>query len=81
MQATRAVRQNTSCTLDTAIVKENVGLLFDIPLLTLGNGKLQVEADTPIMLPLTNEAARSKFGNTMTFQQFFYLPDIANDAS
>jgi hypothetical protein len=77
MAATRAVRENESCTLDVAIVKSNIGMLFDLPLITLGNGRLSVEADSPVMLPLDTMAAESRFKTTLTFTQFGYLPTIA----
>lgn len=79
MDATRAVRNNTSCTLDVAIVKDGIGMVFDLPLITLGNGRLSVEADTPVMLPLDTMAAESRFKTTMTFTQFPYLPAIASN--
>ena len=77
MAATRAVRENTSCTLDVGIVKGNIGMIFDLPLITLGNGRLAVEADSPVMLPLDTMAAESRFKTTLTFTQFAYLPAIA----
>jgi hypothetical protein len=51
--------------------------LFDIPLLTLGNGRLNVEQDKSIMLPLDTTAAQGKFGTTLMFQSFAYLPSSA----
>lgn len=79
MGATRAVRNNTSCTIDAAIVKENIGMVFDLPLITLGNGRLSVEADTPVMLPVDTMASESRFKTTMTFTQFGYLPQAARN--
>lgn len=73
----RAVRDNEDITLDIIMVKNNAGMLFDIPLLSLGNGRLAVEQDQPITLPLETSAAESKFGHTLLFQSFSYLPTIA----
>lgn len=75
--ATRAVRDNADVTLDVVMVKKNKGLLFDIPLLTLGDGRATVEQDAPISLPLESMAAESAFGNTLTYMSFPYLPTIA----
>lgn len=77
IKAVRAVRENADITLDAALVKNNEGMVFDIPLLSLGDGRLSVEQDQPITLPLENNAAESKFGHTLLFNNFAYLPDIA----
>lgn len=73
----QAVRNNASITLDAVMVKSNKGFLFDIPLLTLGDGRLTVEQDKPIMIPLENMAAESAFGYTLLLQTFAYLPTAA----
>lgn len=75
--AVQAVRNNADITLDFIIVKNNTGLLYDIPLLALGNGRLSVEQDQPITLPLDTSAAESKFGHTLLIQFFPYLPNSA----
>jgi len=52
--------------------------LFDIPYMTLGDGKKSVEKDNPIKLPLTMEAAADKtFNYTAKLVNFKYLPQIA----
>lgn len=75
--AVQAVRNNEAVTLDVIMVKNNVGLLFDVPLLSLGNGRLNVEQDQAITIPLEANAAESKFGHTLLFQSFPYLPNLA----
>jgi hypothetical protein len=75
--AVQAVRNNASCTLDLIAVKNNKGILFDIPLLTLGNGRIAITKDQAVTLPLDTNGAQSVFGNTMTFQSFDYLPTVA----
>lgn len=77
IDAVRAVRNNADITLDFIMVKNNSGLLFDIPLLALGNGRLAVEQDQAITLPLDTSAAENKFGNTLMYQYFPYLPNSA----
>jgi hypothetical protein len=76
--AVQAVRNNSDCTIDIALVKENRGLLFDMPLIALGDGRLAVEQDKPITLPLETNAAESAFGHTLMFGSFYYLPTIAS---
>jgi hypothetical protein len=75
--AVRAVRNNADVTIDIAMVKNQVGIVLDIPLLSLGDGRANVEQDQPIMLPLETNAAESSFGNTLTYQHFPYLPVLA----
>ena len=75
--AVQAVRNNSDITLDIIMVKRNAALLWDIPLLSLGDGRLAVEQDQSITLPLETMAAESSFGHTLLFQTFNYLPDAA----
>lgn len=77
IDAVQAVRNNADVTLDLISVKKNTGMLWDIPLLTLGGGSVNVEQNAPIMVPLDNMAAESKFGHTLLFQSFKYLPTLA----
>lgn len=76
--AVQAVRNNADITLDIIMTKLNSGILFDMPLVALGNGRLNVQQDQSITLPLETTAAESKFGHTLLFQSFSYLPDVAN---
>lgn len=75
--AVQAVRNNSDVTLDIVIAKDNAGIVFDIPLLSLGDGRLNVEQDQPITLPLEQNAAESAFGYTMLMMNFPYLPTAA----
>ena len=76
--AVQAVRNNADVALDLAVVKANAGLVFDIPLISLGDGRLSVEQDNPITLPLSVEAAESTFGYTLQLNEFPYLPNAAD---
>jgi hypothetical protein len=75
--AVQAVRNNSDITIDFAIVKANKGLLFDMPLIALGDGRLEVEQDEAITLPLETNAAESTYGHTLFLGSFSYLPDLA----
>jgi len=77
VQAVQAVRNNANITLDIILAKANQGILWDVPLIALGDGRLNVEQDQSITLPLETNAAESAFGYTLLFQWFPYLPNIA----
>lgn len=77
VDAMKAVRDNADVTLDFALVKKNAGIVFDIPLLSLGNSRLNVEKDQAIQLPLDVAAAESSFGHTVLVSFFPYLPTLA----
>lgn len=77
MAGPRAVANNADITMDYILVKNQRGALFDLPLVALGGGQITVEPDQAIMLPLETNAAESKFGHTLLFQSFNYLPLIA----
>ncbi len=80
--ALNAVRNNSDVTLDVVIVNDNAGIVFDLPLISLSEGRANVEQDTPVTLPLTNEAASgagvvSTMNHTLLMAFFDYLPDAA----
>lgn len=76
--AVKAVRDNADVSLDFALVKNNAGLIFDIPLIALGDGRLNVTQDEPIMIPIDTNAAESAFGYTLLMNEFPYLPAAAD---
>ena len=83
VEAVQAVRNNEDVTLDFAIVKGATGQKFgtavDVPLIALGDGRLDVTQDEPITLPLTNPAAADRlFDHTLLMVFFDHLPDAAD---
>ncbi len=64
-------------------MKNNKGIVFDLPLIALGDGRLSVEIDAPITLPLTTDAATAEkidatnLNHTMLVTYFAYLPTAA----
>lgn len=80
--ATQAVRNNSDVTLDIGFARDNQGVIFDLPLIALGDGRLSVEVDQPITLPLTTDAASGQdvdenLDHTMLITYFNYLPNAA----
>lgn len=75
--AVKAVRANADVGLSIIVAAKNAGFLFDIPLLGLGGGRLNVEKDAPIMVPLEPAGAENTYGYTMLYQVFPYLPTVA----
>lgn len=78
VSAIAAVRSNSDVTLDFAIAKNNAGIVVDIPQISLGDGRLNVEQDEPITIPLTTPAAEdSNFEHTLLMVFFDFLPTTA----
>lgn len=77
VEAVRAVRNNADIGLSMIATAKNAGFLFDIPLMTPGGGRIAVEKDAPITIPLENSGAENKFGHTMLYTNFPYLPNLA----
>lgn len=76
-----AVRNNANVTVDTILARTNQAIVFDLPLVALGDASLKVALNTPITLPLTVDAgsAIDLDANTdYTFATMFfdYVPSI-----
>lgn len=78
--AVQAVRNNADVALNVITASQNVGMVFDIPLLGLGGGRVNVEKDSPIKVPLETSGAENANGYTMMFVSFPYLPSLAMPA-
>ncbi|AMW36132.1 major tail tube protein [Xanthomonas phage XAJ2] len=77
VNASRAVRNNSDAAFNVILSSQNAGMVFDIPLMGLGGGRLNVEAGSAITVPLEPSAAANKNGYTMLYNNFPYLPSIA----
>lgn len=77
--AVKAVREAAAVTMDTIAVRENFGIVIDLPLVTLSDAQITVEENTYIKLPLTMTAAESADGYIMGMYFFDGLPSAARD--
>lgn len=75
--AVQAVRANADVGLSVISAAKNVGFVYDVPLLGLGGGRLNVEKDAPITVPLEPAGAENKYGYTLMYCTFAYLPTVA----
>ncbi len=85
--AIEAVKNNDNITLDLAMVKgaagAKAGIVLDLPLITLGDGRPDVVQDTSIKLPLSMDAATAALIDAdldYTAMMVFFdtLPDAAD---
>jgi hypothetical protein len=81
--AVSSIRNNDDITLDVAMVKgaagSKSGTLVDVPLITLGDGRLSVEQDESITLPLDIPAGADRvFNHTLLWTFWDHLPDAAD---
>lgn len=75
--AAQAVRNNSNITIDAIMAKDNAGIVVDIPMAGLGNGRLNVEKDQAITIPLETLAAEGEQGYTLGVVNMPYLPTVA----
>lgn len=77
VEAVDAVRKNVDAGLTMIFGADKKGFIFDVPLVGLSGGTLQVEKDNPITIDLTANGAENKFGYTMMYCYFEKLPEVA----
>lgn len=80
VEAQRAVRNNADAGISYIFAKSNHGFIYDVPLLALGGGRLNVEKDNPITLPIESSGAENELGYTAMHVNFRYLPTLAMPA-
>lgn len=80
--ALESIKSNANATIDMAIVKGNKGIVVDMPLGTLGDGRPDVEQDNSVMIPLNFQASEASavstsYNYTLMMCFFEYLPSLA----
>lgn len=79
VESLRAIERASDVGTSVFSVFNNQGMLFDIPSITM-SGDIE-SGDEYIKIELENAAAENKYGYTLSFTRFNYLPDIANPVS
>jgi len=77
-----AIEANSNMTISAEMVRNNTGIVIDMPLIGLGGGRLAIEQDAPLKIPVDVEAATAKcidpnLDHTIMFVFYDYLPTIA----
>jgi hypothetical protein len=83
--AQEAIANNDDITVSFGLVRSNQGIIFDMPLCSLGDGKPKIATNEPITLSLDITAARSSLISattdyTLSMVFFDYLPTAAHGA-
>jgi hypothetical protein len=78
----QAVHDYADTTLDLHLFKDHSGVSLDVPLLHLGDGRVNVEKDNPIKLSLSNTAETGatvhvNLNHTLLMVFWDYLPTVA----
>lgn len=74
--AIATIRENDDVNFNAIYSKQNAAIIMDIPLIQNGGGRLTVDMDKPIMVPLKSMAAESPFGHTILFNFLPYVPTV-----
>lgn len=77
LTALQAARCNCTVGMDMIYARKNAGVVIDIPSLTVSTNGLTLEKGQSIKLPLDQAAFKSKFGFTLSYTAFHYLPNEA----
>lgn len=73
----KAIRNNADVGYNAILANDNKGFVYDVPLLGVGGGRLNVEKDGAITIPVEIMGAENPLGYTMGFTSFDYLPNVA----
>lgn len=73
----KSLKDNVDVGMQMILSRNNEGVIFDIPMMGMGSSIPSVSDGEPLMMDLTANGAKSKYGYTLSFQNFPYLPDVA----
>jgi len=72
-----SIRNNDDIGYNTIMAKDNTGVIFDVPLLSLGGGRVTVAQDEPVTIPVESSGAKNTDNYTLSLNFFAYLPNGA----
>ena len=75
-----AFSDNSDLSLNLICGQNNTGMIWDMPKLTISGGRVAVEKDSPITIPVESMACQNDWGYTLSYTQFPYLPTAAMPA-
>lgn len=78
--AVQAVRNNSDVAMNLIAAQRNAAVVFDMPLIALGGGRLSVEKDAPITIPVDTNAAECEAGYTLLASFLPYVPSVGMPA-
>ncbi len=73
----KSLKENVDVGMQMILSRNNEGIIFDIPMMGMGSSIPSVSEGEPLMMDLTANGAKSKYGYTFAYQNFKYLPDVA----
>lgn len=73
----KSLKENVDVGMQIILARNNEGIIFDIPMMGMGSSIPSVSDGEPLMMDLTANGAKSKYGYTFAMQNFPYLPDVA----
>lgn len=74
VRAVKAMRANADVSGTIALVGNNTGVIFDMPLTGLSNGQTSIEPNSPVTIAIDMAAVRNDLGYTLGYAHFPYLP-------
>lgn len=77
MASKTAIRKLQDVSMNFIVSRDNTGTIYDIPLVTLSGGKITVEKDAPVTIPLDQKGCENQLGYTASYSEFPYLPELA----
>lgn len=74
--AIEAIKDNSDVTYDLILAKDNQAMVYDLPMVSLGGGRLDIALDAPITIPIEQAASEGPMGFTLGLTFFPYIPNI-----
>ena len=75
VEAIKDARNNVDASFNVILAMNNAGMVFDVPLLGLSVGSLDIALNEKVKIPIDTAAGENKYGYTLAATFFAYLPD------